>query len=62
MRITGKTPAVGNTKDVEIAVLLKCLSNFWKTVEMPLINYEINLILTWSANCVMYQFNRCKNV
>ena len=30
---------------------LKYLSNFWGTLEMPLINCEINLILTWSANC-----------
>ena len=28
---------------------LKCLSRFWRTLEMPLINCEINLILTWSA-------------
>ena len=33
-------------------VPLKYLSNFWKTLEMPLINCEINLILIWSANCV----------
>ena len=31
-------------------VPLKCLTNFWRTLEMPLINCEINLILTWSAN------------
>ena len=30
-------------------VLLKYLGNFWRTLEMPL--SEINLILTWSANC-----------
>ena len=28
-KITGKTPTAGNTKNVEIAVLLKYLSNFW---------------------------------
>ena len=33
--ITGKTPNPGNTKGVEIAVPLKYLSNFWKTLEMP---------------------------
>ena len=49
----GKTPATGNTKDVTIAVPLKYLSNFWKTLEMPLINYEINLLLTWSENYVI---------
>ena len=32
-------------------VPLKYLSNFWKALEMSLINCEINLILTWSANC-----------
>ena len=50
MRITGKTSAVGNTKDLEIAAPL---SNFQITIEMPLIDCEINLILTWLANCVI---------
>ena len=38
IKITGKTPAAGNTKDVEIIVQLKYLSNFWRTLEMSLIN------------------------
>ena len=38
IKITGKTPAAGNTKDVEIMVPLKYLSNFWRTLEMSLIN------------------------
>ena len=46
VKITGKTPNNGNTKDVEIIVPLKYLSNFWRTLEMPLINCEVNLILT----------------
>ena len=48
VKITGKTPADDNEKDVEIMVPLKYLSNFWRTLEMPLINCEVNLILTWS--------------
>ena len=40
-------------KTFEIMAPLKCLSNFWKTLEMPLINCEINLILTWCTNCVI---------
>ena len=51
IKITGNTPADGNTKDVEIMVPLKYLSNFWRTLEMPLINCEVNLILTWSKDC-----------
>ena len=34
-------------------VSLKYLSNFWKTAEMSLINFEINLDLNWSKNCVI---------
>ena len=53
IKITGKTPAAGNTKDVEIIVPLKYLSNFWRTLEMLLINCEVNLILTGSKDCVI---------
>ena len=34
-------------------VPLKYLSNFLRTLEMPLINCEVELILTWSAGCVI---------
>ena len=54
IKITGKTPAAGNTKDVEIIVPLKYLSNFWRTLEMPLINCEVDLILTWSKDCYFF--------
>ena len=52
VKITGRTGNNG-TKDVEIMVPLNYLSNFWRTLEMPLINCEVNLILTWSSNCVL---------
>ena len=41
------------TKDVEIMVPLKYLRNFWRTLEMPVINCEINLDLNWSEKCVI---------
>ena len=53
IKITGKTLDDDNEKDVEIMVPLKYLSNFWRTLEMPLINCEVNLILTWSSTCVV---------
>ena len=53
VKITGKTPNDGNTKDDEINVPLKYLSNFWRTLEMALINCEVNLILTWCEDCVI---------
>ena len=49
-KIAGRIENNG-TKDVKIMVPLKYLSNFWRTLEMPLINCKINLILIWSANC-----------
>ena len=53
IKITGKTPDDDNEKDVEIMVPLKYLSNFWRILEMPLINCEVNLILTWPSTCVI---------
>ena len=32
---------------------LNYLSNFWRTLDIPLINCEISLTLTWSENCVI---------
>ena len=46
IKITGKSPDNGNEKDVETIVSLKYLSNFWRTLEIPLINCEVSLILT----------------
>ena len=57
IKITGKTPNNNNEKDVEIMAPLKYLSNFWRTLEMPLINCEVNLILTWSLTCVITESN-----
>ena len=53
VKITGNAPHNGNTKDVEIIVPSKYLSNFWRALKMPLINCEVNLILTWSKDCVI---------
>ena len=51
-KITDKTGADG-TKNIEIMVPLKYLSSFWRAPEMPLINCDVNLILTWFEYCVM---------
>ena len=46
----------GNTKtkaNFEIVIPLKYLSNFWRSLDMPLIICEVSLTLTWSENCVL---------
>ena len=52
VKMIGQTGDNG-TKNVEIMVPLKYLSNFWRTLEMSLINCEITLLLTWSASCAI---------
>ena len=32
---------------------LKYSSTFWRTLDIPLINYEVSLTLTWNENCVI---------
>ena len=68
MKITGQSAADNNSSnitgsvDVEIMVSLKYLSNFWRTLEMPLINCEVKLVLDWSANCVIIYINAADKV
>ena len=53
IKITGNAPDDDNKKNVEIVVPFKFLSNFRRTLEMPLINCEMFLNLTWSEKCVI---------
>lgn len=40
-------------KKVEIAAPWKHMSNFWRSISIPLFNFELSLVLTWSANSVI---------
>ena len=61
-KITSQTDDNGRTDNVEIMVPLECLSNFWRTFEMSLINCEVNLILTWSENYIIINTNLANQV
>ena len=52
----------GILKDMKIAVPLKYLSNFWRPLEMSLINWKIHLELNCGKDCVMSTINdkKCK--
>ena len=52
-KVTGQTENNGRTNNAEIMVALKYLSNFWRTLKMPLISCEVDLILSWYPNCVI---------
>ena len=49
----GKLEGNNVEKESEIAIPLKYLSNFWRTLDMPLINCEILFTLSWYENCVL---------
>ena len=42
-----------DTQNGEIMVPLKYLSHFWKILEMPILNCEINVDLNWSKMSVI---------
>ena len=48
-----KSSLIMNRNNVKIAVPLKYLSNFWRSLEMPLINCKVELSLSWDPNCIL---------
>ena len=48
----GTIPNGGRKNGVKIAVPLKYLNNFWRSLEMLLINCKIELSLKWIKNCI----------
>ena len=53
-KATGGDGDDGSLKNAKIAVPLKYLSNFFRSLEMPLINCKLHLELNWNNNCVIY--------
>ena len=51
--LIGNTENNGTKNGVKIAVPLKYLSNFWRSLEMPLINCKVELSLKWIEKCVL---------
>ena len=48
-----KSSFITNRNCVKIAVPLKYLINFWRSLETPLINCKVDLSLKWNENCVL---------
>ena len=51
--LIGNTGNNGRKNGVKIAVPLKYLSNFWRSLEMPLINCKAELSLKWYERCLL---------
>ena len=52
-KIVGTLAANVLEKEVTIAITLKYLGNFWINLDIPLINCEITLVLSWYKKCVL---------
>ena len=46
------------TQEIELAIPLKYLCNFWRALNVPLISCEIFLELKWNKNCVITGLER----
>ena len=47
--------------ETEIVIPLKYLSNFWRSLDIPLINCEVEIILTWTKKCVLADMTVANN-
>ena len=57
-KITGNIQAVNNRLDGEVLVPLKYLSNFWRSLDLPLVKWEIELDLLLLRNCIISEISR----
>ena len=57
-KIKGSTPNNNSRLNAKVVVLLKYLSSIWRYLDLPLINCEIELDLTWSKYCVIFEISR----
>ena len=48
----GRKPVDNNALKAEVVFLLKYLCNFWRFLNLPLINCEIELDFSWSKECI----------
>ena len=66
-KITGNTYDVAGhdanrvgKKEIELAIPLKYLGNFWRALNIPSISCEVSLELKWNKNCIITSCNKDK--
>ena len=60
-KIIGSMPNSSNILDKEVAVPLKYLCNFWRSLDLPFIDCQIELDMRWTKNCVLSKISRTFN-
>ena len=49
----GAKNTISSVKDAKLVVPLTYLSNFWRSLEMPLINCKVYFELNWMEDCIL---------
>ena len=47
--------------ETEVVIPLNYFSNFWRSLDIPLINCEVEIIFTWTKNCVLADMTVANN-
>ena len=57
-KMSGNTPADNSELNAEVVFPLKYMSNFWRSLNLPLMDYEMELEFSWSRKCVISEISR----
>ena len=56
-----KYKSIDDVNGIKLVVPLKYISNFFRSLEMPLVNCKVDLELTWTKDCVISSNNAAGN-
>ena len=56
-KLIGSTPNDNNIIDAKVVVPLIYLSNFWRSLDLLLINCETEIDLSWSHECIITEIS-----
>ena len=55
-KVIGTVPNKNNMLNKKVVISLKCFSNFWRALDLPLINCEKELEFSWSKECIYLKY------
>ena len=61
-KIVGSTPDSNSRLAAQVVVLLTYITNFWRSLDLPLINCEIEIDLWWLKNCIISEISRTPEI
>ena len=59
-KVIGTVPNKNNMLNKKVVISLKCFSNFWRALDLPLINCKKELEFSWSKECTISEISEIK--